>query len=237
MTPAPTTPAKPRDGAATIERPILFSSEMVRAILDGRKCQTRRVIKPQFSKTWGYGVRNQDPEYFSAHVDIKEPNGEWRWLRCPYGKRGDTLWVRETWAIFASSYDFEYGWEGVGLVDIGIPKTKPESKCYNVVYAADGYWAEEGERWRPSIHMPRWASRITLEITNIRVERLFDISQEDAQAEGVSIEDTRTLTHVGAFAITWDKINKKRGYGWEGGTNPWVWAITFRRLQPLLEVT
>lgn len=184
-------------------KPIIFSGEMVRAILDGHKTQTRRVIKPQFNQTWGAGVRNQDPDYFSVHVDIKEPDGEWRWLRCPYGKAGDILWVRETWAHVDGA----------------------------IWYAADGIDIprNDGVKLRPSIHMPRWASRITLEITNVRVERLFDISQEDAKAEGVSIEATRTLTHVGAFAITWDAINKKRGYGWEGGTNPWLWVVEFRR--------
>lgn len=222
---------------AVKERPILFSGEMVRAILEGRKTQTRRVIKPQPQENWvdwlfkhhGNRIfdRNGEPQLWLCGDDGKE-------IKFPYGKPGDRLWVRETWGIYSESWT-DYGWEGDGIIDIPIPKQRPLGTMHSkrhVVYRADGYETDGGEQWRPSIFMPRWASRILLEITEVRVQRLFDISQEDAKAEGVSIEATRTLTHVGAFAITWDAINKKRGYGWEGGTNPWVWAISFRRITP-----
>jgi hypothetical protein len=214
------------------ERPILFSGPMVTAILSGAKTQTRRVIKPQptanldWVTEWGWTFFTPD-KHISGRV--KNPAMEPReiFLRCPYAL-GQRLWVRETWAPISPDEE-----------------RRPIKEC-NIEYKADtphakypGDWPEEeakgneeAPKWCPSIHMPRWASRITLEITGVRVERLFDISQEDAEAEGVSIEATRTLTHRGAFAITWDTINKKRGYGWEGGTNPWVWVIEFRRVTP-----
>lgn len=208
------------------ERPILFSAAMVKAILDGRKTQTRRVIKPQFSKTWGQGVRNQDPDYFSVHVDIREPNSEWRWLRCPYGKPGDRLWVKETWGAIWPDLD-----------PVPLRECKIEYRADSPYASYPGGWPADEARgnpdapkWQSPLFMPRLASRITLEIVSIRAERLFDISEEDARAEGVSIEATRTLTHRGAFAITWDSINAKRGYTWE--SNPWIWAISFKVVQP-----
>ena len=200
----------------TQERPILFSAEMVRAILDGRKTATRRVVKPQPA---------------DDIAPAKFPSGEIAWkssLRhahgnttahfCPYGKPGDLLWVRETWAAIRC-------WED-GHIET--PKSIPKDLgAWNVAFAADEHpehVEDRGWSWKPSIHMPRWASRITLEVTGIRVERVRDISEEDAHAEGF---DGSEYTAVTWFRNLWDSINAKRGYGWDA--NPWCWVVTFRR--------
>ena len=191
------------------ERPILFSAPMVQAILDGRKTQTRRVVKPQPTEfVGGPGVTLQDgsPAPLIPLDDSVEPYG--REIACPYGKPGDRLWVRETWHDASSSLH----------------------SC--ALYRADGidlHW----DKWTPSIHMPRWASRITLEITSVRVERLQEISEADAQAEGWTRRpevSTDPQVHKEAardwFMGLWESIN---GPGsWD--TNPWVWVIEFRRL-------
>jgi hypothetical protein len=221
------------------ERPILFSGEMVRAILDGRKHMTRRVIKPQFSKTWGQGVRNQDPDYFSVHVDIREPNGEWRWLRCPYGKKGDRLWVKETWAAIWPDLD------PVPLRECNIEYRADSNAPYPGEWPADEARANpDAPKWRPSIYMPRWASRLTLEVTGVKVERVQDISDEDAMAEGVyEWYKQMQLPHEGwsywspvhgsgaanKFRQLWDSINGSRpGCAWQD--NPFVWCVSFRRV-------
>lgn len=222
------------------ERPILFSGEMVRAILDGRKTQTRRVIKPQPCQLdngkWYWQKRTNDT---GVYTDL--PYGHW-WEyalvsgECPYGVSGDLLWVRETWGIYSESWT-DYGWEGDGIVDIAIPKALPPGSMhrkYHVAYKESGYEADEGEQWRPSIHMPRWASRITLEITSVRVERIQDISVEDMVAEGIT--PNMAPTHAPYwqqntrhhFIDLWESINYHRGYGWDN--NPWVWAITFKQV-------
>lgn len=208
------------------ERPIIFNAEMVKAILEGCKTQTRRVMKPQPPVThrpWN-NHGDDDLVFFTDHPTQGEKGNVLHW-RCPYGAPGDRLWVRETWCVAA-----RYGYDAPNdsRPGIGDDYSVPEPVWYR---ATDNVDTEE-YGWSSPIYMPRWASRITLEVTDVRVERLFDISEEDARAECVSIERTRTLTHRGAFAITWDEINKKRGYGWEGGGNWWVWAITFRRLAP-----
>lgn len=186
------------------EKPILFSGAMVRAILEGRKSQTRRVVKPPapFTST-------------DADLDIQWAVGG---MKCPYGKPGDHLWVREMWKP-----------RGVGQGCATTP----------VIYAAEYTFpnvVKAMRPWKTSIFMPRWASRITLEIVEVRVQRLQDISEEDARAEGVGPlrADGRML--YGAypasdeFADLWDSINMKRGFGWNG--NPFVWAITFKRVTP-----
>jgi len=178
-----------------VELPILFSGEMVRAILDGRKTQTRRVVKLPVSEI-GKMVKYR---------------GDWV-LPCewsPYGKSGDRLWVRETW----------WQWGGTEK---------------RISYRADTLpsFAPNGG-FRPSIFMPRWASRITLEVVDVRVERLQDISEDDAKAEGVmasggwNADDTEyCVGYRTAFSRLWDSINAKRGYSW--ATNPWVWAVEFK---------
>ncbi len=232
----------PEEDTAATERPILFSGPMVRAILDGRKTQTRRVFKHQPEEdrsrlvVGSYHptiiVRGEEApgaETFGAYSD----DGDFA-LPCPYGVVGDRLWVRETHSIFdlrPESCDTEFS-------------AYPTGPCPVAV----GYFADDSsreititpEQWRepfdcdhviprPSIHMPRWASRITLEITAIRVERIRDISAEDCRAEGVDGGDsTNELGWRYSFGSLWNSINEKRGYGWDA--NPWVWAISFRRV-------
>jgi len=185
------------------DRPILFSAEMVRAILDGRKTQTRRAIKPVPTFNGGGACHDAD----ALQQDYVEPY----WVfpeTCKYGQPGDLLWVRETWARHASGVDYAADFAAVSR-----PQAGP---------------------WRPSIHMPRWASRITLRITDIRVERLQDISEDDARAEGCDPARWIDETDVGmegyreGFAKLWNKIN---GPGaWE--ENPWVWVVAFERVKP-----
>lgn len=196
------------------ERPIMFSGEMVRAILDGRKTQTRRVIatdtRPQSADTFmrgfppnpvnvrnGFGYAKCDAPPGSRSVSYRVP-----W---PYGDIGDRLWVRETFAFY--------------------PKTFYGDK---VLYrAVSEQWALP---WKPSIFMPRRASRITLEITMVRVERVQEISEEDAIAEGVRMNNsTHWETEAReSFRRLWDSLNAKRGFGWD--KNPWVWVIEFKKL-------
>lgn len=185
--------------------PILFSAPMIRALLEGRKTMTRRVVKPQ-----------PDYEIVGGGSCWNDPKTGKR-ICCPYGQQGDLLWVRETWA--------------------------PVGACARggAWYKADTEWPSDPyfDRWKPSIHMPRWASRLTLKLTDVSVERLQDIWEDDAVAEGLyryeegdyngdpdgndasMNEDTATS----AFVHLWDSINAKRGYSWE--SNPWVWALTF----------
>lgn len=201
------------------ERPILFSAPMVRALLAGTKTQTRRAAT------------------LTANAHVKEPGGHRRWhpgdpdarLACPYGQPGDRLWVRETWAAPHS--------------DDARPPRSIHCDWTQIHYAA----TEErgGLMWRPSIHMPRWASRITLEITGVRVERLHEISEDDAISEGVE----RTVTGDGwrrycdsdmelagvppvasarqSYFTLWNQIH---GHGtWT--ENPWVWVVEFKRVE------
>lgn len=185
------------------KRPILFNGEMVRAILDGRKTQTRRVMKVPPKMVDGVGI-------------VYESD------KCPYGQAGDRLWVRETWGT-----------------NPGNEHVKPSDFVHNgahIYYKADDIkmnW--QVERWRPSIHMPRWASRITLEVTNVRVERVQDISARDIRAEGIDLtiseKNTVHAYHVKSylqshFRRLWDSINAKRGYSWD--SNPWVWVVEFK---------
>lgn len=206
------------------ERPILFSAPMVRAILDGRKTQTRRYL-------------TSDTNFTCAELTK---------LKCRYGVPGDRLWVRETWCAVLPRKDGGLEYNGARLV------TPPDGESVELWYRADGELGpisclfDDGPRWRPSLHMPRWASRLTLEVTSVRVERLQDISEEDAKAEGVTplasigesqpILDTPrrgrthgTHPHVLAFGVLWDTLNGKRpGCAWQD--NPWVWAVSFRRI-------
>jgi hypothetical protein len=214
-----------------MDRPILFSGEMVRAILEGRKTQTRRVIKPQP----GIGcklvefIKNQlEPWWISSdlgHATLFQ-------YKCPYGVPGDRLWVRETWQ--AQTID--------GLWWHEVPKdqrlllnwawTNPVNPAYDAI----------PPHWLPSIHMPKIASRITLEIVNVRVERLQDISEDDAYSEGIrhipkfvnninfaswsdDVCSYNYPTTKEAFHGLWDSINGKK-YPWE--SNPWVWVVEFK---------
>lgn len=180
------------------ERPILFSAPMVRAILEGRKTQTRRIVKHQPLPWVGPDPPGWPPP-------------------CPYGQLGDRLWVRETWAQ-PTSLD-----PGPTFYRADYPSCVPR-QFENVPPA-------EAVRWRPSIHMPRWASRITLDVTGVRIERLQDISEADAMAEGV-VETHAHLRDLGpcmewcyAFEDLWTRINGAGSWN----ANPWVWVIEFKR--------
>lgn len=198
------------------ERPILFSGPMVRAILEGRKTQTRRPIKVDDVYTT---VDDTDGKPFAWQSD---ECGDWYEMPCPFGKPGDLLWVRETWQIFRVYEDTWNGGYEADLWDGPILRERPNHAW--VTYAADD---PGGRPWRPSIHMPRWASRITLRITGIRVERLCEISVDDAWAEGIeaAIDHDGPVCYLAEFQRLWDAMYAKRGLGWN--TNPWVWVMEF----------
>jgi hypothetical protein len=158
---------------------------MVQAILEGRKTQTRRVIRPQ-------------PEGITESPYCIEPGSGHSSRRCPYGTINDWLWVRETWAPW------------------------PNPPGY--IYRADNHFDAPKSGWRPSIHMPREASRLTLRVTGAHIECVQDISNQDARAEGAS-----GLQPVAAFAKLWDAINAKRGFGWE--VNPYCWVVAFELIE------
>jgi hypothetical protein len=214
------------------EKPILFSGAMVKAILDGRKTQTRRVMKPQPVKSGGFwqfagaGWNRDD-------VAMVMP-GHSMANRCPYGQIGDHLWVRETFQVIEPHGSVGDEWIGDDIMEVDgrLPKEKPECVGYwwNLVYKADE--PDMCSWWRPPIYMPRWASRITLEIVNVRVERLQSITPADAFAEGVRedyLHQKPDWIDVQAYQELWDKLNAKRGYGWD--VNPWVWVIEFKRIE------
>ena len=194
------------------ERQILFSAPMVRAILDGRKTQTRRIAKPRFDdrkpcEHWKGENHDGDATMYRHCSHGSEGLG------CPYGQPGDRLWVRETW--FSSN-----------------PKT-PSRVRYaadDLIRLEDGLFARavcNPPKWRPSLFMPRWASRITLEIVAVRVERLQDISDTDAIREGIpDYPDFTGDSPVHDYSALWESIN---GNGsWD--LNPWVWVIEFKRV-------
>lgn len=226
------------------ERPILFSAPMVRAILDGTKTQTRRIVKGA-------------PVYVTPFIGRDDkPTGEYglhdtndcvidRHARCPYGMPGDRLWVRETWQYAGWTEDgypwIRYDADKTKLLHERIPDawsgritdawaelSAPENM------AIDGLAADHV--LRPSIFLPRWASRITLEVTAVRVERLQAITEEDAVAEGVEATHAGSWRHDGksvtgrphghSFLVLWDSINRDRA---PAASNPWVWVVEFTR--------
>lgn len=237
------------------ERPILFSAPMVRAILAGTKTQTRRVVKPQpapnhphdggtkwlFEADRGVHV----PHGSIGHLAVSEKMG----IRCPYGQPGDRLWVREAWGYFdpdCSGFEEEIEDRGKGPGLHCAPEMMQEGHPLRdfwrrrVAYAATweepkfGNGPDKPSRWRPSIHMPRWASRITLEVTGVRVERLQDISEKDAWAEGCEGYDddvTGGRSGYSEFHDLWESIN---GSGsWDA--NPWVWVVAFERIDAAMK--
>ncbi len=218
------------------ERPILMNGDMVRALLDGRKTQTRRPLRRDISGRVGRSGRSwhlDDPACVNA---------------CPFGQPGDRLWVRET--------------HGFCPRHMGVDRWSYTPEEARAIYAADGVPKLSGPRgfWspkmRPSIHMPRWACRIVLEIVDVRVQRLRDITGEEAKAEGLrgvtkdgarvkwGIPDADGLPGTDdygwpwrewsadprqAFRKIWDDCYAKRGNGWDA--NPWVWVVEFRRVE------
>lgn len=208
------------------EHPILFSGEMVLAILDGRKTQTRRVIKPQPNapRAFYWGMTPEEIEATKGWD--KAPFGCWTYAHnglaffktCRYGEIGDRLWVRETWKCIEREED--------GLDGIGFRADMSFVPIENSVEASEAWVAARSNDvdWRPSIFMRRWMSRITLEIVNIWVERVQEITPLDAVSEGCSSDRHAKIE----FRNLWNSINAKRGLGWDA--NPLVWAIEFRRL-------
>ena len=223
-----------------VERPILMSAPMVRATLAGTKTQTRRAmrVQPQMLSDRRAQPWQGDP---AVLLQLLEKTGK----RCPYGQPGDRLWVRETW--YCDDYRVQRG-----------PYLKPDDMDLNearndgtLIYRAssgDRPYEAEQPAWKPSIHMPRWASRITLEVTGVRVERLQDISEADAMAEGivecpipaddegprrvgymVAPDDGKSgldVTPIHTYRKLWESINGPES--WDA--NPWVWVIEFKRL-------
>jgi len=217
------------------ERQILFNGPMVRAILDGTKTQTRRVILKK---------RNipGEPRHYPPDSQIAQ------FLRiadCPYGVPGDRLWVRETFVLenceetlpdrpFKEVEDGEWG----PYLVPHYRATEAEPHIVNQELMVDSF--DDRTRWSPSIHMPRWASRISLEITGVRVEQVQAISEDDAKAEGCDAPDwPRYVTFPDGtrhdlfnaregFQWTWDSLYAKRGVGWDA--NPWVWIVEFKVL-------
>lgn len=212
------------------ERPILMSAPMVRALLAGTKTQTRRVVKPQpvdypamkpesrGGRKWVFMAQSDKPGYAFATSDVN----------CPYGHPGDRLWVRETWSADPHIDDSwaSTEWNGCGRKVREIPDRFHHPRFCN--YAAD--WLHEQIRWTPSIRMPRWASRITLEIVAVRVERLHDISEGDLAAEGIQEIIDAGVDHDGyprdAYRSLWESINGPGSWA----ANPWVWVLEFRRI-------
>lgn len=247
------------------ERPILFSGEMVRAIIEGRKTQTRRVVKPQPVPAPARAAKWDDEQWLwesnSGKTGIFHPDR----FKCPYGAAGDEIWLRETWKYSGWSEDGEpfvsYKADGLEqfIEGLNIPDGWQErvsdvwaELSTDVNCSIDGKAADR--KWRPSIHMPRWASRIKLEVTGVRVERLQEITAEDALSEGVeSTEDCLFLNYsfktahpphgtkivdeyhrlrkfispVDSFRTLWQSINSPDS--WK--ENPWVWVVEFSRLE------
>ncbi|EKZ5664246.1 hypothetical protein REX01_003449 [Klebsiella aerogenes] len=248
------------------ERGMIFNGEMVRAILDGQKTQTRRIMKvqpePSKSRPGDFGFSSKKLEsmvHISDFAPGNSPIADYHLFIqehcCPFGAVGDRIWVRETWALLGN--------EDGCCMDWNDNLCKGDEKTAARIYRASceqrpgdyGLWSipdnatwkphTENEKfegaWRPSIHMPRWASRILLEITDVRVERLSAISEEDAIAEGVPPAGSLLPDYLGTFLTPkgdfatakisfqrlWESI-----YGaesWEA--NPWVWVIEFKRIE------
>jgi hypothetical protein len=255
------------------ERPILFSAPMVRAILEGRKTQTRRIVKPQppgWVKVWNGS--NGDQHFFFDREEDDESGRHWpsyeEGLRCPYGQPGARLWVREAWRLGAwlhrdpggrlpNAVAIDYQADNFArrewlpcvdheLFQRLVKQSIADAQRAGIKpYGADEYNWKAGNgptRWRPSIHMPRWASRITLEITDVRVERLQEISDEDAFAEGTpcyvcgrpmdgfSESDCHCFhrkARASDYQMLWESIHGPGSWA----ANPWVWVIEFKKLE------
>jgi hypothetical protein len=198
------------------ERPILFSGPMVKAILEGRKTQTRRVVKgvDGCDKFLAFGIYSK--ALFTDNIlNIVSGKPHDFLVKCPYGLPGDRLWVRESWQAQTQSGAW---WHEVKREDrplLNWAWTNPVEPAYDAI----------PPRWLPSIHMPREASRITLEIVQVRVERVQDISLEDVIAEGGPFGYSGLYDED--FFTLWDSINAARGYS--SHLNPWVWVIEFER--------
>lgn len=187
------------------ERPIIFSSEMVRAILNNQKIITRRAIKNAYGAFWdhaGYYPKEHFLGvfrfYFKDSDGLADLSPE---FHCPYGQKGEHLWIKETWGLH-----------------------------YGFVYKADNKSCLPSGGWKSPLFMPRKAARIILEIINVRIEKLQDIRPEDLQQEGIKIDINDEVWTMDNFIKLWDSLNAKHGYGWQA--NPWVWVIQFKKAKP-----
>lgn len=217
------------------EKPILLNAEMVRAVLDGRKTQTRRIMRVQpsadfhpmnmaletdFTARWYTpGVVDKDGYLQPAKNQVFGVAGEDEGYICPFGLKGDRLWVREAFAAFDADWCFP-----------GRPHDLKDGPWPNIIYPANGGKEPPKGTCRPSIHMPRWASRITLEITGVRVERLSSISNEDAGKEGYPADPAPYGGQMDQwlwFRQLWDGIYPQQSFK----VNPWVWVIEFKRVE------
>lgn len=213
-------------------RPILFSGPMVRAILAGTKTQTRRVVSPQpyidacGNFCWN-GLNFGQSAARVPHVQSiasSIPSSKTKRVHCPYGKPGDRLWGREAFAIVPRT---------AYACSDGVQQTLRPDDPYEhdaAIYREGWCRSTGGFKWRPSIHMPRWASRILLEIVSVRVERLQDISEADAESEGVDFlrhipDADETLTARQLYECLWEYINGPGSWA----ANPWVWVVEFKR--------
>lgn len=227
------------------EHPIIFSAPMVRAIIDGRKTQTRRVLKYQPIRCTELPVIlfPQSRDESIMQTGFIWPNAKEQILaRCPYGQLGDRLWVRETFQgplLESEEHEAQFHNDGPDAFK------KPGFCAYRATDTLDAVDADGNDLgWRPSIYMPRWASRILLEITDVRVERLQDISEEDAKAEGADCLITANCTdksralldlplmedanpYRNGYALLWESINGDGAWV----ANPWVWVVEFKRAE------
>ena len=241
------------------EKPILFCTDMVRAILEDAKGQTRRVVKGKRDKEYGGG-----PSRVHLFSTIRQINGIWYgcdsdglpFINDPIQqprKPGDILWVRETWQeVYETEYNIDNPNEPLKITDLiigfeNLPKVcvglSRECSCLSMparnkyyVYTASKpeYTSEKYElKWRPSIHMPREAARLFLRVTDVWPERVQDISEADAKAEGVMPLNGSKCGYRGAFRELWNTLNAKRGFDWY--TNNWVWVNEFERVKEELE--
>lgn len=206
------------------ERPIVFSGPMVQAILDGRKTQTRRVITrvPGLGRITDFGpslIMGYDWTY-------RDNRGTWHdvdygELRCPYGHSGDVLWVRETWGIDRRFHQVYDSGNQIGIGFVGYRAEGNRLSPYGIPPSLISHW-------RSPMSMPHWACRLFLEIVNVRVERVQEITIADAKAELGGIA-CGIVNEIGHFQELWDSLNAKKGYGWE--QNPHVWVVEFKRTE------
>jgi len=198
----------------TSEKPILFSTEMVKAILNGKKTQTRRIIRPHIKNrkikniSWGKFPGSKGENWIVNYEnDITNYFG---YTKCPYGEIGDILWVRETWAQLKKETGIRFAYKASDKYPFG--------EKYIVKF-----------KWRPSIHMPRVAARLFLKVKSIKVERLQDISEEDVLAEGIEKSIFPYQPMKPLFKKLWNSIKAKSGFEWD--VNPWVWVVEFDRME------
>jgi len=206
------------------ERPILFSAPMVRAILEGRKTVTRRALNAQSLKNIGYGVQLGECHELPSEGPL-HPNSIGYYIDfCPFGQPGDRLWVRETFGLQVRNYG---GGTGEHIVY--------RATNSDAIYCKSAEGQEYPVKWKPSINMPRHSSRILLEITDVRVERLQDISRADIRAEGLECppelaSDDVSPNYRDWYPAAWRDLWESTGGDWEA--NPWVWVVEFKRVTP-----